>query len=54
MKFFKKIFESITYPFKAFAVLVDETRRQNLDGKWDKYWERKNRREMKKAASRKG
>ena len=54
MKFLKRIFEAITYPFTAFAVLVDETKRQNLDGEWDKYWERKNRREMRKATSRRG
>ena len=32
----------------AVAVLWDESRRQNLDGSWDKYWERKNKKLMKK------
>ena len=49
MKFLKRIIETITYPFTAFAVIVDETKRQNLDGEYNKYWERKNRREMKKS-----
>lgn len=48
MKFIKKIIDALTYPFVAWAVLLDESRRENLDGSWDKYWERKNRRAMKK------
>jgi hypothetical protein len=26
-----------------FSILLDESRRQNLDGSWNKYWVRKNR-----------
>lgn len=26
-----------------FLILLDESRRQNLDGSWSKYWARKNR-----------
>ena len=44
MTFLKKIWDRITEPFIAVAVGLDESRRQNLDGSWDKYWERKNRR----------
>ncbi len=50
MKALKKLWEAITYPFVAFAVLLDESRRQNLDGEWDKYWARKNRRAERKAS----
>lgn len=48
MKLIKRILEAIAYPFIAFLVIVDETRRENLDGKYDKYWERKNRKERAK------
>ena len=34
-----KLFDKITAPF---AVLLDESRRTNEDGSWDKYWARKN------------
>lgn len=47
-KFFKKLWKTISEPFIAFSVLTDETRRQNLDGWYDRYWERKNRREAHK------
>ena len=40
---FTYLFESIADPFISAWVLYDETRRQNLDGSWDKYWEKKNR-----------
>jgi hypothetical protein len=43
MKALKKIWEAITLPFLSLAVGLDESRRQNIDGSWDKYWERKNR-----------
>jgi hypothetical protein len=49
MKTLRKIWDAITFPFVSVAVMIDEDRRQNLDGYWDKYWERKNRRAMKKA-----
>ena len=45
---FVRIWNAITYPFEALAVLIDEERRSNLDGKYDKYWEHKNRRELRK------
>lgn len=50
MKALKKIWEAITMPFLSLAVGLDESRKQNLDGSWDKYWERKNRKAMKKSA----
>ncbi len=43
MKLLKKIWDAISYPFIAWAVLLDESRRINEDGSWDKYWERKNK-----------
>ena len=43
-----KLWDAITAPFVSIAVLIDESRRQNLDGSWDKYWERKNRKETNK------
>ncbi len=48
---FARIWEEITYPFVAIAVMIDEDRRSNLDGYWDKYWERKNRKEAKREKS---
>lgn len=29
--------------FAWLAVIIDESRRQNLDGEWDGYWARKNK-----------
>ena len=42
-KMFKKVIDFITSPFIAVAVLLDESKRINEDGSWDKYWERKNK-----------
>lgn len=47
MKILRKIWMGIILPIEAIisvAVLIDESRRQNLDGSWDKYWEKKNKR----------
>lgn len=41
MKKIKAFFENIAAPFIAVAVLIDESRRMNEDGTWDKYWERR-------------
>lgn len=49
MKKIKKILNVIAEPFVAFSVILEESRRINEDGSWDKYWERKKRRSMKKA-----
>lgn len=48
MKLIKRILEAMAKPFIAFSVIVDETRNANLDGRYDKYWERKNRRDAKR------
>ena len=51
MSIWKKILIIITLPVAslvAVAVLWDESRRQNLDGSWDKYWAKKNARALKK------
>lgn len=42
-KMLKKIWDTITYPFVSIVILIDESRRNNEDGQWDKYWERKNK-----------
>ena len=47
MKFLRKLWMLVILPVEAVisvAVLIDESRRQNLDGSWDKYWEKKNKR----------
>ena len=49
MKAMKKIWEAITTPFVALAVHMDESKRINEDGSWDKYHARKNRKASKKA-----
>lgn len=41
-RFFNNAVEAITTPFAAFAVLLDESRRINEHGDWDKYWAKKN------------
>lgn len=41
-KFVSKIWDAITMPFVSLAVLLDESRRQNLDGEWDSYHARQN------------
>ena len=43
----KRILNAIKFPFEALAVLLDESRRINEDGSWDKYNARKNRRARK-------
>lgn len=43
-KWFKKLWEAIIDPFVSVAVMVDESKRINEDGSWDKYWARKNNR----------
>lgn len=45
---FSRIWDMISAPFVSVAVMIDESRRNNEDGSWDKYWERKNRRAKKK------
>lgn len=40
--FIRNIWDTITFPFVSIAVIIDEDRRQNLDGSWDKYWAKKN------------
>lgn len=49
---FQRIWDAITFPFVSIAIVIDEDRRQNLDGQWDKYWERKNRKLNKKEGSK--
>lgn len=45
MKTMKKIWEAITSPFISVAVMIDESKRINEYGSWNKHLERKNRKE---------
>ena len=47
-KFIIKIWDAITYPFIAIAVLIDYSRRINEDCSWDSYWTKKNKKETNK------
>ena len=37
-----KLWNAITTPFTAIAVLIGESKEINEGGSWDKYWERRN------------
>ena len=45
MKTLKKMWNALAFPFVSIAVMIDESRRINEDGSWDKLNARKNRRE---------
>lgn len=45
MKVLRRFWDAVTMPFTALAVALDESRRINEDGSWDKYWAKKNRKE---------
>ena len=47
-KLLSNLWYNITYPFVSIAVLIDESKRENLDGSWDNYWARKNARAARK------
>lgn len=49
MKKLKKIWPAIKDAFIGILVHIDESKRINEDGSWDKYHERKNRKVGKKA-----
>ena len=51
MKTLKKMWNAISMPFVAVAVAIDESRRINEDGSWDKHNARRNRREGEKNES---
>lgn len=53
MKFLKKIWYTITDPFVSVAVMIGVSKEINEDGSWDKYWERKNRKAMRKEKKKK-
>ena len=40
----KKIIDAIISPFVAFAVWLDDSKRYNEDGSWDRYHAKKNAR----------
>lgn len=43
--FFNNALEAITEPFVSLAVGLDESRRINEGGSWDKYWSKRNKKE---------
>jgi hypothetical protein len=45
---FARVWDAISLPFVSVAVMIDEDRRSNLDGYWNKYWQRKNRKAARK------
>ena len=45
---------NITYPFVAVYVLYAESKQQNIDGSWDKYWKKRNERDAKRRSKRNG
>lgn len=49
MKILRRFWNAVTMPFTALAVALDDSRRINEDGSWDKLNARRNRRAMKKA-----
>lgn len=40
----KKFFDLVTTPFISLAIWIDESRRENADGSWNKYHARRNKR----------
>lgn len=45
----KRFFEYLYAVFTTFIAVLDESKRINEDGSWNRYNERKNRKAMKKA-----
>lgn len=48
----KKLIEKLLSPFVALAVWIDDSRRINEDGRYDRYWARKNAKERKREANK--
>lgn len=48
MKKIKSFLWKIAEPFISVAVMIDESKRINEDGSWDKYWSRKNKKKSRK------
>lgn len=48
MKLLQKIWDAITLPFISVAVMIDESKRLNLDGSWDEYHRKRNEKAMRK------
>lgn len=47
-KILSAIWDFITMPFIAIAVLIDDSKRYNEDGSWDSYHSKRNAKAMKK------
>lgn len=52
-KWLSDLWYNVTYPFVALYVLYADSKQQNNDGSWDRYWARRNARAAKREA-RKG
>ena len=52
MKAFRKLWDAITLPFQSLYVWIWTSIEENEDGAWDKYWRKRNRKDMKKAEKR--
>lgn len=48
MKLFSKIWDAIALPFVSIEVMIDESKRINEDGSWDKYNRKRNEKMMRK------
>lgn len=49
-KFFSDLWFCLTFNFNTIACMLDEERRINEDGRYDKYWAKKNARAAKREA----
>ena len=49
----RRLWEAITSPFVAISVCIGESKELNENGSWDKYWERKNKKSMKRLEKKK-
>ncbi len=48
MKFIKRFFNHLKDSFVACAVLIDESKRMNLDGSWNEYHRKRNEKMMRR------
>lgn len=51
-KWLSDLWDSIKWFFTAPIIHYLDCRQQNIDGQWDKYWERRNAKAARKAARR--
>ena len=51
-KFFLKIWDAISLPFVSLYVGIWTSIEENENGAWDSYWEKRNKKEMKRMEKR--